>query len=102
MWRGHGVKVGCLTTGGLMDLPAAGRRVETEYEARSKACHEKSAEAIVGMEMSHEKPWRSHNFRRAEPCRLTVNECYRCIILLDAHMRLHIIKIGRNPKNRYE
>lgn len=41
MRRGDGVKVGCLTTGDLMDV------WKHKGETRSKACHEKSAEAIV-------------------------------------------------------
>ena len=47
MWQVYEKKVIVLTWGGLMDLPAAGRRVETEYETRSKTCHEESADAIV-------------------------------------------------------
>jgi hypothetical protein len=43
MRRGDGVKVGCLTTGGLMDVCESRKKGKT----RSKACHEESAEAIV-------------------------------------------------------
>jgi len=42
MWRGHGGKVICLTTGALMDM----RKQSMKY-GRNKVYHEKSAEAIV-------------------------------------------------------
>ncbi len=42
MGLGHGVKVGCLTTGGLMDVWK-----QSKKHGRNKVYHEKSAEAIV-------------------------------------------------------
>lgn len=42
MWRGHGGKVICLTTGGLMDMWK-----QSMKHGRNKVYHEKSAEAVV-------------------------------------------------------
>ena len=44
--------------------------METEYEARSKASGEKSAEAIVGADMSYVKHGGLTKLGRAEPCKV--------------------------------